>query len=398
MKINSPSLYIEINKFEFIFIVVDKIDNDDCKIAHINSVPIQGITEHQISDIELIFDVLQKNILMIEQKINFIFKEVILIIDNFECSLINFSGFKKLNGSQLVKENITYLLNSLKAKINEIEKDKTILHIFNSNHFLDKKKIDNLPIGLFGNFYSHELSFFLIKNNDLKNLKNVLNKCNLKIKKIISKNFIEGANLISEKENLNTFFKIEINDQNSKIFFFENSSLKFFQNFPFGSNIILNDISKITGLKYENVKKLLTNCNLSEESLDNEIVEEEYFQGHNYRKIKKKLITDIANARIQELSEIMMIKNININSFLKNKAQVFLKINNQLSFKNFKEFYKYSFSQENAIELLFLDQNSFKNIYQNTSKIVQYGWKKEAVPFIQEKKSLITRFFDLFFN
>ena len=251
---------------------------------------------------------------------------------------------------------------------------------------------------MFGNFYSHELSFFLINNNDFKNLKNVFSKCNLKIKKIISKNFIEGANLIYEKESLNTFFKIEINDQNSKIFFFENSSLKFFQNFPFGSNIILKDISKVTGLKYENIKKLLLNSDLYKDSLENETVEEEYFQGHNFRKIKKKLIVDIATARIQELAEIMMIKNININSFFKTRAQVFLKINDQTSFKQFKEFYKNSFSQEEAFELFFLDQNSLKNIYQNASKIVQYGWKKEAVPFIQEKKSLITRFFDLFFN
>ena len=127
MKINSPSLYIEINLFEFIFIVVNTDDNDDYKIIHINSIPIQGIADHQFTDTEIIFNLLQKNILMIEQKINFIFKEVTLIIDNFRCSVINFSGFKKLNGSQLVKENITYLLNSLKAKINEIEKDKTIL-------------------------------------------------------------------------------------------------------------------------------------------------------------------------------------------------------------------------------------------------------------------------------
>ena len=195
MKINFPSLYIEINLFEFIFIVVNTDDNDDYKIIHINSIPIQGIADHQFTDTEIIFNLLQKNILMIEQKINFIFKEVTLIIDNFRCSVINFSGFKKLNGSQLVKENITYLLNSLKAKINEIEKDKTILHIFNSNYLLDKKNVDNLPIGLFGNFYSHELSFFLINNNDFKNLKNIFSKCNLKIKKIISKNFIEGANL-----------------------------------------------------------------------------------------------------------------------------------------------------------------------------------------------------------
>ena len=41
--------------------------------------------------------------------------------------------------SQLAKENITYILNSLKSKINEIENEKIILHIFNSKYLLDKK-------------------------------------------------------------------------------------------------------------------------------------------------------------------------------------------------------------------------------------------------------------------
>ena len=67
------------------------------------------------------------------------FKEAILILNNFNCYLINLSGYKKLNGSQLVKENITYIINSLKSKINEIEEHKTILHIFNSKYNLDKK-------------------------------------------------------------------------------------------------------------------------------------------------------------------------------------------------------------------------------------------------------------------
>ena len=62
-------------------------------------------------------------------------------MDNFDCSVINFSGFKKLNGSQLVKENITYILNSSKSKIDEAEKDKTILHIFNSKFILDNNLI-----------------------------------------------------------------------------------------------------------------------------------------------------------------------------------------------------------------------------------------------------------------
>ena len=34
--------------------------------------------------------------------------------------------------------------------------------------------------------------------------------------------------------------------KNSKIFYFENNSLKFEQNFKFGMNICIKDISKIT--------------------------------------------------------------------------------------------------------------------------------------------------------
>ena len=42
----------------------------------------------------------------------------------------------------------------------KLKKQKKIIHIFNSKYILDKKNIENLPIGLFGNFYSQELSFF----------------------------------------------------------------------------------------------------------------------------------------------------------------------------------------------------------------------------------------------
>ena len=38
---------------------------------------------------------------------------MLLMIDNFDYTCLNLSGFKKLNGSQLIKENITYILNSL---------------------------------------------------------------------------------------------------------------------------------------------------------------------------------------------------------------------------------------------------------------------------------------------
>ena len=65
-----------------------------------------------------------KKYIFAEKKLNLIFKEAVIVLNNLDCSTISFSGSKKLNRSQLLKENITYLLNSLKSKIQENEDKK----------------------------------------------------------------------------------------------------------------------------------------------------------------------------------------------------------------------------------------------------------------------------------
>ena len=212
MKNNSKTLFIEIGKNEIFFFVGETI-NENFRIIYKNSVQVVGISKNKITDIEKFSYLMKTNLILIEDKLNFIFKEIILIINNFDCYTINLSGYKKLNGSQLAKDNITYILNSLKSKISEVENDKKILHIFSTKYLLDNKELENIPIGLFGDFYSQELSFFLMCNNDYKNLKNVFDNCNLNIKKIISKNFIEGVKLINENTEFTSFLLIKIKEK-----------------------------------------------------------------------------------------------------------------------------------------------------------------------------------------
>ncbi len=397
MKIQS-TLFIEIDNFDFFFVVASFENESQFKLLFRNSVPIEGIHNGQITDIKSILNIFKKNIYTIEQKLNLVFKEVVLVVSNSDNPIINISGYKKLSGSQLVKENITYILNSLKSKISEIEKEKTILHIFNSKYDLDNKELKNLPIGLFGDFYSHELSFFLINSYNYKNLINILNKCNLKVKKIISKKFIDGANLINENLGVETFVKIEINKNNSQIIYFQNSSLKFFEDFKFGSDIILNDISKIIGLEIENVREILINTDFSNPKSREEFIKKNFFRVGHYKEIKKELIFEIASARIKELSEIILFKNINLDFFIKKKIPLFLKINDEIIAKSFLESFKLFFSEKNKYQLKFLGPQDYSRLYNDALKIVHYGWKKEAVPIIVQKKSIIERFFNLFFN
>ena len=42
---------------------------------------------------------------------------------------INLSGFMKLNGSQILRENITYILNILKSYVDRIETKKSFTYL-----------------------------------------------------------------------------------------------------------------------------------------------------------------------------------------------------------------------------------------------------------------------------
>ena len=395
---NHPLIFLEVKKIHLIFFAYKIDDNFDLKLLQTISIPAQGIENCQVTNFELAYKIINENIFLIEKKLNLTFKDLILIIDDFSSTIINCTGYKKLNGSQLVKENITYILNTIKSKIDESENKKIILHIFNSKYFLDKKKIENLPIGLFGNFYSHELSFFLADENNTKNFEQLINKCNLKLKKIISNSHLEGVHMINKNPELETFFKVEINKNYSRIFYFENSALKFLQDFKFGNELIIKDISKILGFNNEAITNILENFKINELIEDNGFIEKKYFKNKNFRKINKNLIFEIAKARVSEFSEIFIKKNINLSSFLLKNISIYLLVRDIEKIPILEDIYRSQFSNNNDYKVNLIKDSFFKDKSNTAFKLVQYGWKKEAVPVVREKKSVIAKIFDFIFN
>ena len=392
------NLYLEIRSSNFIFYIEENDNQNNSKINYVLDVPALGLEDSKIFDFEKVFDTIKKNIYLLEKKQKCIFKEVVLILSNFRTSFINLSGYKRLNGSQILRENITYILNTLKFYVDSTENKKTILHIFNSKFLLDNKKIENPPIGLFGDFYSHELAFSLIDKNDFKNLQNLFEKCNLRIKKILLKNYITGV-FISEKNlSVDTFYFLEIDYNNSRIFYFENNCLKFEQSFKFGYDIILKDISKITLLKKETIEKILNKIELNTSISEEELIEKEFFEDSNYKKIKKKLIYEITEARINEILEIMMYKNVNFQHYNKFTKTLFFQLNSAYNFQSIKKIYTNILTQKGILDIRDLGELSNENLVKTANKLVHFGWKKEAIPFTKTKKSLIARFFSKIFE
>ncbi len=389
-----PKLFVEINNFNFTIVAGKFDENDNFKLLEKIIFPHEVVKQNKFTNIDEISSTIKKNVEVIEGKINYMFKDVILILDSFNQTSINLSGYKKLNGSQVLKENISYILNSLKLAITESEKEKTILHIFNSKSILDGVINENLPIGLFGNFYTHELTFFLIENNDLKNVKKIFEKISLNIEKILLKSFSEGTQLINQNKNNQNFFKITINQDFSELFFFSGASFKYIEKFNFGTNIILKDIEKICSININLIKKFLgDNFETKKEINENDLLEKKYFSEDKFRKIRKKLIYDIISARVEEIADIILTKNINLHNFKNDSYRVFVTLTESIFDKDF-EFY---FSK-NKIKLEYIKKFDIESSISNIANLSLYGWRKEAIPVTQSKSSLVTRIFNYLFG
>jgi len=398
MNKDSLILFLEINNLNYIFFVGKNDEENNFQIIFKQEVPLAGIEDDKISSLEKVFSTIKQNLYLIEQKLEHTFNEIVLILDNFNLTFLNLTGYKKLNGSQVLRENIIYILNTLKSCVVETEKKKNILHIFNSKFYLDKKKIENLPIGLFGDFYSHELSFVLINKNDYSNLENVLDKCGLQIKKILVKSFISGALTSNNNKNLDTFFYLKINENNSKLFYYENNCIKSEQNFKFGADIIIKDISKITYLNFDTIKMILKQMEFKENIKEDELIDKFFFRKIDYRKIKKKLIYDIALARIEEMIKIILFKNINYVNYNKISKNIFFEIDDRVTSNFLEKIFKMEISNRDSFKVNLIKNTSYDCMLQTAYEIVHFGWKKEAIPIIQPKISLTKRFFEAIFG
>ena len=128
------------------------------------------------------------------------------------------------------------------------------------------------------------------------------------------------------------------------------------------------------------------------------MIEQKFFEDSNYKKIKKKLIFNIALARIQELLEILLFENVNFKFYNKLQKNIFFEAKSDLQFKSLEEIFKKVILSKENVNFNLIDNFSNESMLITANKLTQFGWKKEAIPVAQSKKSLIARFFEALFG
>jgi len=118
-----------------------------------------GVKKGNVIDINNTSKFIIKDLEEIEKKLDKIFSGISIVVNQKEILCTNCSGFKKLNGSKVEKEDLDYILNETKSSIIENQKKNSIIHILNANFVLDKTKQEKIPLNIFGDNLSLHMTF-----------------------------------------------------------------------------------------------------------------------------------------------------------------------------------------------------------------------------------------------
>ena len=133
---------------------------------------------------------LNENIFKIEKILNNFVKNIYVILESNNLFSIELSVKKDNYKNKVDLKSLDYLLNDAKNYCKKTIDDRKILHIIIQNYQIDDKDYSFLPKDIEANFFSLDLKFISISNNDIKNLENTLRKYQIFLKKVVSANYV----------------------------------------------------------------------------------------------------------------------------------------------------------------------------------------------------------------
>ncbi len=322
-----------------------------------------------------------------EKKANLSLKKINLVIEQPEFLCTKFSKHKKINGSKIHKDDIDFLLKEAKKQVTLNDYNQSIIHIFNHNYVVDGKNFMEEPIGVYADFLSHEMTFITMPKNNMKNIKQAFIDCDIEIERFIFSTFALAVRLLNQNELKNGSILIDVGYEQTSFAIFKNLALIHSMTLPVGINHIAKDFSKVCSLTLDESINILNSFNFSFEENskifgNTFFMKKDYFTTSSYRKINRKLIEDVAKARVDEILLIIK-KQLNISGINSNISNTVCVTGGGSYLNNFCDYFSNFFK----LDVKKIEKNKKNGINDQkfdsclgAIKIIKDGWETEAIP------------------
>ena len=276
----------------------------------------EGINNGIIVNVKLASKSIRHCISVAEKQAKINLSLIHILFEPKDLLLTRVSKYKKLGGSKIHTEDISFLINEAKNQILSNDMKKNILHTYNFNYVVDNIKFLSEPINIYSDFFFHELSFLTLPKNIFKNMTQVFDNCEITIGRFIFNPFALGVELLSNDEINNGCLIVNFDNQQTTLTIFKDASIIFYKSIPVTIGHIIMDLSKGCSLTLEESQQIIKNYGIMKatnfkKGKENKqsYLNKKFFIETKYRKISENLIFDIISARAEEIIEFLR-KNI----------------------------------------------------------------------------------------
>ena len=288
--------------------IVQLSDDNELEILGTSYVQSKGIHNGVIINLADATNSIRNSLADVEKKSKVSLKKINIVFEPKEFLCTRISKYKKIGGSKIQEDDISYLLREAKnqVKVNDINQD--IIHIFNYNYVIDFKKFDSEPINMYAHFMQHETTIITTPKNILRNINQCLINCDIEIEKFISRTFALGVACLTSTDLRLGSAVIDIGYERTSIGIFNNTALTHSTTFPIGINHVTKDISRVCSISINDSENIKNNLNLIYEKNnknhlddgDNHLAEH-FFIESKFRKISVSLIESVVKARLEDI-------------------------------------------------------------------------------------------------
>ena len=243
---------------------------------------------------------IQKIIFDLEKKTEEYLDEVNLLVDNSKMLSVGISLSKKIDKSELKKEDIQFLVQDAKQQILRNYSNYNIIHIIIKNYRIDNIDYIFLPTKINCNLLSLDIIFLCFPKENISYIKKIFSKFHVSIKQIYCSSYIKSFNYKDDYSSINNLSFIDIGFYKTSIINYNKNQICFFQFLPIGSHHITKDLSKILKISIEEAEKIKISFG----------VNNNYFIEKN---LSQDLIEKIIISRIEEILKFS-IKSIKLNN------------------------------------------------------------------------------------
>ncbi len=285
--------------------VVGEMKDDDIHVTGLGIYPSKGLRKGVIVNIESTVNSIKKAIEEAELMAGVKLDSAVVGIGGGHIKGINSHGVIAIKGKEVREEDIRRVIEAAGAVA--IPMDREIIHIIPQEFVVDDQDGIKDPLGMYGIRLEAKVHIVTGAVTSGQNLLKCTQRAGLEVIDIVLQQIASSEAVLTPEEMELGVALVDIGGGTSDVAVFASESIRYTSVVPLGGNHITNDIAFGLRTPYEHAERLKVEHGCALESLvsKDEVVEVPGVGGREPRRISRKILAEIIEARVEEILNLV---------------------------------------------------------------------------------------------